>query len=456
MFREDFVWGVSSSAYQIEGRLPEDGAGTCIWDTFREQGNVFENHNTDDGTKHLEHYREDFALMKELGIRSYRFSISWARLMPDGKHVNDKAVTLYRDMILEMKKNGIEPFLTMYHWELPQALQDEGGWLNDEIVTYFAQYAKVVAEHFTDLCDKIFTLNEPQCFLGLANTGANGHAPGVALPHKDVFHLIHNALKAHGAAVIALRKYAKGKILVGYAPTSSLFIPASDKPEDIEAARKSYMGFPKDMARWSWNVSWYSDPVFLGHYPEEGMKRFAKYLPEITKEDMELISQPLDFMGQNIYNGVFVKAGENGEVIQLPDKLGAPKTQANWPVTPECMYWGVKFLYERYHMPIYITENGMACHDLVDADGGVHDGSRITFLDQYLSQLQRAADEGIDVRGYFEWTFLDNYEWAQGFSKRYGLVYVDYETGRRIPKDSAYWYREVCQSNGRNLSINQK
>ena len=186
------------------------------------------------------------------------------------------------------------------------------------------------------------------------------------------------------------------------------------------------------------------------------MKRFAEYLPEITKEDMELISQPLDFMGQNIYNGVFVKAGENGEVIQLPDKLGAPKTQANWPVTPECMYWGVKFLYERYHMPIYITENGMACHDLVDADGGVHDGSRITFLDQYLSQLQRAADEGIDVRGYFEWTFLDNYEWAQGFSKRYGLVYVDYETGRRIPKDSAYWYREVCQSNGRNLSINQK
>lgn len=456
MFRNDFVWGVASSAYQIEGRDADDGAGECIWDVFAREGKVYGGQNADIACDHIHRYKEDYALMRLLGVKAYRFSISWARLMPEGTgRVNRKAVEMYRDMIACMKQNGIEPYITMYHWELPQCLQEKGGWLNENIIDWFGEYAKVVAENFSDMAKYIITLNEPQCFVGLGHL-SGVHAPGLKLEPGKVFQIAHNALRAHGNAVKQLREYAKQPIKIGYAPTCGVAYPYTDSKEDIEAAKSIYFGFDQPIENWTWNVSWFADPVFLGHYPEEGLEKYKEYLPEITKEDMELIHQPIDFMGQNIYNGYFVRRGEDGnpEYVNRPE--GFPKTATNWPVTPECIYWGVKFLYERYKMPIYITENGMACHDWVSHDECVHDSNRIDFLDQYLSCLQKVCDEGADVRGYFLWTFLDNFEWDKGYSERFGLVYVDYATQKRIVKDSAYWYKKVMETNGAILSINKK
>ncbi len=456
MFQDDFVWGVASSAYQIEGTDKEDGRGDCVWDAFAREGRVYGNQNADVACDHIHRYKEDFAMMRLLGVKAYRFSLNWARILPKGiGEVNEKAVLLYRDMILEMQKNGITPYVTMFHWEYPLALQEKGGWLNEESVEWFAEYARVVAENFSDIAEYFFTLNEPQCFVGLGHL-SGVHAPGLQLEPKKVFQIAHNALKAHGRAVQELRKYAKQPIKIGYAPTCGVAYPYTESQQDIEAARKVYFGFDQPIQNWTWNVAWFNDPVFLGKYPEEGLKKYAEYLPEITEEDMELIHQPLDFMGQNIYNGYWIRQGEDGNPEYVERTEGFPKTATNWPVTPECLYWGVRFLYERYQMPIYITENGMACHDQISADGRVHDSNRIDFLDKYISCLQRAADEGIGVAGYFLWTFLDNFEWDKGYSERFGLVYVDYPTQKRIVKDSAYWYQKVMETNGAILSINQK
>lgn len=456
MFRDDFVWGVASSAYQVEGRDPEDGCGKNIWDTFAEEGRILDGKDAYTACDHMHKYIEDYKLMKLLGIKAYRFSMSWARILPEGTgKVNEKAIAMYRDMILSMKENGIEPYITMYHWEFPQALQDKGGWLNEDVIQWFGEYAKVVAENFSDICEYFITLNEPECFVGLGHL-SGVHAPGLKLPYKDVFKIAHNALRAHGQAVINLRKYASRPIKVGYAPTCGMAYPATDSPEDIEAARKTLFGFHQPMDNWTWNVAWFNDPVFLGKYPEEGLKKFAEYLPEITDEDMKLISQPLDFMGQNIYNGYMMRQGEDGEPEYVDREAGAAKTAAGWPVTPECFYYGVKFLYERYHLPLYITENGMSCHDDVSLDGRVHDPNRQNFLDLYISALQRANDDGADVRGYFLWTFLDNFEWDKGYTERFGIVYVDFKTQKRIVKDSAFWYQKIIESNGRELTVNKK
>ena len=456
MFRDDFVWGVASSAYQVEGRDPEDGCGKNIWDTFAEEGRILDGKDAYTACDHMHKYKEDYKLMKLLGIKAYRFSMSWARILPEGTgKVNEKAIAMYRDMILSMKENGIEPYITMYHWEFPQALQDKGGWLNEDVIQWFGEYAKVVAENFSDICEYFITLNEPECFVGLGHL-SGVHAPGLKLPYKDVFKIAHNALRAHGQAVINLRKYASRPIKVGYAPTCGMAYPATDSPEDIEAARKTLFGFHQPMDNWTWNVAWFNDPVFLGKYPEEGLKKFAEYLPEITDEDMKLISQPLDFMGQNIYNGYMMRQGEDGEPEYVDREAGAAKTAAGWPVTPECFYYGVKFLYERYHLPLYITENGMSCHDDVSLDGRVHDPNRQNFLDLYISALQRANDDGADVRGYFLWTFLDNFEWDKGYTERFGIVYIDFKTQKRIVKDSAFWYQKIIESNGRELTVNKK
>ena len=456
MFRDDFVWGVASSAYQVEGRDPEYGCGKNIWDTFTEEGRILDGKNAYTACDHMHRYKEDYKLMKLLGIKAYRFSMSWARILPEGTgRVNEKAIAMYRDMILSMKENGIEPYITMYHWEFPQALQDKGGWLNEDVIQWFGEYAKVVAENFSDICEYFITLNEPECFVGLGHL-SGVHAPGLKLPYKDVFQIAHNALRAHGQAVINLRKYACRSIKVGYAPTCGMAYPATDSPEDIEAARKTLFGFHQPMDNWTWNVAWFNDPVFLGRYPEEGLKKFAEYLPEITDEDMKLISQPLDFMGQNIYNGYMMRQGRDGEPEYVDREAGAAKTAAGWPVTPECFYYGVKFLYERYHLPLYITENGMSCHDDVSLDGRVHDPNRQNFLDLYISALQRANDDGADVRGYFLWTFLDNFEWDKGYTERFGIVYVDFKTQKRIVKDSAFWYQKIIESNGRELTVNKK
>lgn len=455
MFRDDFVWGVASSSYQVEGTDANDGRGKNVWDAFTEAGRIYENQNAYTTCDHMHHYKEDYALMKNLGIKAYRFSLNWARILPEGTgRVNEKAIQMYRDMIACMKENGITPYITMFHWEFPQALYEKGGWLNPEVVDWFGEYAKVVAEHFSDICEYFITINEPQCVVGLGHL-SGVHAPGLKLSAKDTFQIAHNLMKAHGQAVINLRKYAVRDIKVGYAPTGGVAYPYTDKPEDIEAAKKVYFGFYNPMDNWTWNVAWFSDPVFLGHYPKEGLEKFAEYLPEITEEDMELIHQPLDFMGQNIYNGYYIRAGKDGEPEFVDRAPGFPKTGSDWPVTPEAFYYGIRFLTERYPLPLYITENGMSCHDNISADGRVHDPNRITFLDSYIGAMQRASDEGADVRGYFLWTFLDNFEWSDGYKQRFGIIYVDFATQQRIVKDSAFWYQKVIETNGGILSMNQ-
>ena len=463
MFREDFVWGVASSAYQVEGTDPTDDRGKTIWDTFTEDGRIFEHQNAYISCDHMHHYKEDYALMRNLGIKAYRFSLNWARILPEGTgKVNEKAIAMYRDMILCMKANGITPYITLFHWEFPQALYERGGWLNPEVVEWFGEYARVVAERFSDLCDHFITINEPQCVVGLGHL-SGVHAPGVKYTIKETFLVAHHLLMAHGKAVINLRRFAKPlpgenvprQIQVGFAPTGSVAYPYTDSSADVEAAKKVYFGFYNPLENWTWNVSWFSDPVFLGHYPEEGLKKYAQYLPDIKKEDMELIHQPLDFMGQNIYNGYYVRAGKDGEPEFVNRESGFPKTAADWPVTPKAFYYGIKFLTERYHLPLYITENGMSCHDNVAADGRVHDQDRITFLDSYIGAMQKACEEGADVRGYFLWTFLDNFEWADGYKQRFGIIYVDFKSQRRIVKDSAYWYQKVIETKGASLSMNQ-
>ncbi|MCR5641521.1 MAG: mannose-6-phosphate isomerase, class I [Lachnospiraceae bacterium] len=454
MFDQKFVWGVASSAYQVEGTDPEDGRGEMIWDDFLEEGHGYEGQTGAVSCDHMHRYKQDYALMGNLGIQAYRFSLNWARILPDGTgRVNEKAIAMYRDMILTMKSHGIEPYITLFHWEFPKALYHKGGWLNDEVVEWFGNYAKVVAEHFSDICTNFITFNEPQCVVLLGHLTGE-HAPGIRVSIRDSFRIAHNLLKSHGQAVKMLRAYAKQPIRIGYAPTGGVAYPETEDPADVAAAKSVYFGFDNPMERWAWNVSWFSDPVFLGHYPKEGLEKFAKYLPEITEADLELIHQPLDFMGQNIYNGYGIRAGADGKPEYVERKPGSPVTAVDWPVTPKAFYYGIKFLCERYPLPLFITENGMGCHDNIAPDGRVHDWDRITFLDEYIGQMQRAMEDGADVRGYFCWTFLDNLEWDKGYKERFGLVYVDYENQRRIVKDSAYWYQKLIATRGGSLSCN--
>lgn len=447
-FAKDFVWGAATSSYQIEGTGRDSGKGQNIWDVFtKEPGRVYEGHTGDIACDHYHRFREDVAYMKELGLKGYRFSIDWSRVLPEGTgKVNEKGIDFYNALIDELLEQGIEPYITLYHWELPYEIYKRGGWMNPEIVEWFGQYARLVAERFSDRVKYFFTLNEPQCFVGLGFL-QGCHAPGVKAPLRDTFEMAHNALKAHGRAVQMLRAYGKQNVQIGYAPTSGMCYPEKETPKDIEAARKALFALPNDLSNWTWNVSWWSDPVILGKYPEEGMKKYEKYLPVITDEDMKLISQPIDFYGQNIYNGRCIRMGTDGRPEEVRRPAGFPKTATNWPVTPEALYWGPKFLYERYRKPIYITENGMACHDTVSQDGKVHDPNRIDFLARYLKNLKRAAEE-IDIRGYFQWSLMDNFEWDKGYAERFGIIYVDFETQERIWKDSAYWYRDLIRRNG--------
>lgn len=451
-FQKDFVWGAATAAYQIEGAAHEDGKGANIWDDFcKIPGKIEDCHNGDIACDHYHRYKEDVALMHELGIQAYRFSVSWSRILPNGTgEINAAGIRFYNQLIDELIQNGIEPYITLYHWDLPTALYRKGGWLNEECVSWFGNYAKVIAEHFSDRVKYFFTFNEPQCFIG--NGYIHGdHAPGLKLSPGDTLQIAHNVLKSHGQAVKALREYAKQAVSIGYAPTGPVCYPASNSLPDIDAARKTMFGCPQSPYAWSWNISWLVDPVILGSYPEDGLAYYSGFLPKITDRDMELIHQPIDFLGQNIYNGIRIGADTQGNGCYQERYAGFPRTAIDWPVTPECLYWGPRFLYERYHKPIYITENGMSCHDWVSLDGKVHDPNRQDFLHRYLKQLKKACEDGIDVSGYFVWSLLDNFEWAKGYNQRFGIVYTDYQTQQRIIKDSGYWYRDVIQTNGNLL-----
>lgn len=450
-FQKDFIWGAAAASYQIEGAYREDGKGESVWDEFsRVPGATFQGHTGETACDHYHRFKEDIALMKMLGIKAYRFSFSWPRILPQGTgEINEAGIRFYENMLEELGKNGITPYATLFHWDYPSALQKKGGWLNPESPVWFEHYAEVIAKRFHGKIRHYFTINEPQCFIGLGH-GNGIHAPGLKLSAKDNFLAVHHVLLAHGRAVAALRTYGGSDLQIGLAQCGGIKIPLSDSAQNIEAARKATFSVPKNAADAIFSVALWSNPIFKGAYPKEYLENFKELLPEIGADDMKIISQPIDFYAQNIYNGVLVQAdGAGWKEQSFP--AGAPKTAIGWPVTPDCMYWCAKFLYENYGKPIIISENGMSAHDAISLDGKVHDPNRVDFMNRYLFSLRKAAEEGIPVSGYFAWTLLDNFEWACGYNERFGLIYVDYQTQRRIPKDSAYWYRDVIESNGEIL-----
>ena len=452
-FRKDFVWGAATASYQVEGAAYEDGKGLNIWDVFcKEDGHVYEHHTGDVACDQYHRYKEDVAIMKELGLKAYRFSVNWARILPEGTgKVNEKGLAYYDNLVNCLIENGIEPYMTLYHWDLPYALHQRGGWLNPQSPEWFDEYAKLMAAHFSDRVSHFFTFNEPQCTVGLGYVTGE-HAPGLKVGPYDYFSIWHNVLKAHGRGVQAIREAAVRPVEIGMAPCGALYYPATDSKEDIEAARKANFSLPEaDIRAVSWDVAFCADPVFLGQYPEDIMKSFGQYFPKNAEKDLELISQPLDFYGQNMYNAVPVRADENGNPVRVDRYPGFPKTAIQWPVTPEVLYWAPKFLYERYQKPFYVTENGMSSHDWVSLDGKVHDASRVDFMHRYLREFKKAAADGVDLRGYFAWSLMDNFEWAYGYSERFGMVYVDYQTQKRTVKDSGLFYKNVIASNGEIL-----
>lgn len=450
-FRKDFIWGAAMASYQIEGAAFEGGKGLSVWDRFSHTpGKVFEGHTGDVACDHYHLLEDDLDLMSRLGIRNYRFSVSWPRILPGGiGRVNEEGVAFYNRLIDGLLKRGIRPFMTLFHWDYPLELLKRGGWENPDSAHWFEEYAALCAARFGDRVKDFIPLNEPQCFIGLGHA-AGEHAPGLKLPLDATIPMSHHVLLSNGMACRLLRDSVSG-VRLGYAPCANPAIPLSEADGHIAAARKAYFHIPEGN-RWFWNVSWWSDPVILGEYPSQGLELYEKYLPAGWEKDLPLIRQKPDWYGQNIYQGNLIRAAQNAlGWEQVPHPAGIAKTGSEWPVTPDCLYWGPRFLYERYGLPIIITENGMAGLDAVSLDGGVHDAERVNYTRRYLRALRRAADDGVDVAGYFYWSLLDNFEWARGYADRFGLVYVDFQTLRRIPKDSAEWYRTTMEQNGGNL-----
>lgn len=451
-FRKDFTWGVATASYQIEGAAREDGRGESIWDRFSHtEGNVFDGHTGDVACDHYHRYEEDLDLMLAMGVHAYRFSIAWPRVMPDGfGAVNPKGLDFYDRLVDAMLRRGITPYATLFHWDLPIELEKRGAWENPDLPRYFADYTAAVVNRLGDRVKHFMALNEPQCAIGLGYV-VGEHAPGRREPLASAIPMSHHMLLANGLACRAIRA-AVPDAVVGYAPTCTPAIPYTDRAEDVEAARKAMFLVPTGDRTWHWNVSWWSDPVVLGCYPQQALDALEPYLPAGWQRDLETIHTPLDFYGQNIYNGRVIRAADNAqgfEQVKLP--AGFRKTGAGWPVTPACHYWGPKFLYERYGLPIIITESGMGGTDGVSPDGHVHDPERIDYLRAYLQQLKRAAEDGVDIRAFFQWSLMDNFEWAKGYSDRFGLIYVDYQTQQRIIKDSGFWYKTVVESNGEQM-----
>ena len=441
-FTKDFKWGAATASFQIEGGY--DQRGESIWDLFcRTPGKIAFSHDGKTACDHYHRFREDIAIMKHMGLKAYRFSISWPRLREDGVGaLREDGVRFYNELIDALLENGIEPYITLFHWDLPIELYYKGGWLSPEMPSWFSYYTKKVMECFSDRVSNWFTLNETLCFISVAY--ANGeHAPGLRLSEEEVMHAAHIANLTHGAAVHTIRTYAKKKPNIGFAPVGEVKIPASRSLLDVQAAKKA-MFSPCDPHYWGCAI--WIDPIMKGRYCDEIMKVFEKSGVKVTDEDMKLIGQELDFLGMNIYQGDVISA--KGPVTP---SVGHEETAMGWPVTPEALYWGPKFYYDRYKKPIYITENGMANTDFMFSDGHVHDPQRIEFLSRYLKCLKNACSDGVDVRGYFHWSLMDNFEWAYGYQKRFGLIYVDYGTQKRTMKDSALWYKNVIETNGENL-----
>ncbi len=437
-FQKDFLWGAASAATQIEGGFLDDGRSPSIWD---DEGlcvkYVTHGETPHAACDHYHRWEEDVALMKKIGLRSYRFSISWSRVMPAQGVVNPQGIAFYQKLVRALREADIEPLVTLFHWDLPLWVHEAGGWENGQTVEWFAQYVHTVVEALSDRARWWITFNEPQMFIG------RGYVTGQYAPFKRsddpelLAKLTRNVMLAHGRAVQIIRTEAKQTPMVGMAPTGPVYTPATLSERDIKTAYdKTFAVMPR-----AEGAAWWMDPIVLGKLPEE-------LRPYISDEDMKTICQPLDFYGFNVYQSRNYSEAQGPNPAVYP---GQPRTAFNWPITPEVMYWAPRFHYERYHLPIMVTENGMANTDFVFEDGQVHDPQRLEFLRRYLRELKRAAGDGIPIVGYQYWALMDNFEWSSGYDIRFGLIHVDYQTLRRTVKDSAWSYKEIIGMNGENL-----
>ncbi len=435
-FSKDFLWGAASAAHQVEGAYNEDGKGLGIWDALVE-GHVKHGENGNVACDHYHHYKEDVALMKEIGIKSYRFSVSWPRVMPEPGVINETGLQFYINLVDELINAGITPMCTLFHWNLPMWAHEWGGWASEKTIEYFEEYSKVVVDALSDKVNYWMTINEPQCFIG-CGYWAGSHAPFLKLSTEEVKKVTRIVMLSHGKAVQVIRKYAKTTPQIGYAPTCDVWVP-TDKTEEAIAKAKAQTF--RDEAN-PFTMIWWSDPIVLGQVPEN-------LKDTISDEDIKTIHQPLDFYAYNVYSS----SNYGGDAFEKNPEVtpGLPRTTMDWVIQPKVLYWATRFFYERYQLPILISENGMACIDFVMLDGKVHDPQRTDYLVRYLMELKRAIDEGIPVIGYQYWSIMDNFEWTEGYDKRFGLIHVDYVTQKRTLKDTAYVYADIIKRNGEHL-----
>ena len=441
-FPEGFTWGVAAASAQIEGATQEGGKGESIWDRFSQTpGKIADGTGTEPACDHYHRFESDIALMRELGVKNYRLSIAWPRIFPNGVgSVNQAGLDFYDRLIDALLAAGITPWVTLYHWDLPQVLEDKDGWVNRDTAFAFGNYAQTIVKRLSDRVSRWFTLNEMPCFIGLSyETGI--HAPGRRESPQIVNQAYHHALIAHGLGVAAVREHGGLDAQVGLVHNPATPLPVTETDEDIAAARANYKSVTDQLMT----------PIYRGGYGDIFLEAAGADAPKVEAGDAEIIHAPGDFLGLNLYAGYFVRAGQGGasapEVLPFPG--GFPRGDLPWiNVTPQTLYWAVRHAAETYGISdLFIAENGMAAPDEVTSQGEILDLDRREYVRNYLVGLHRAVEEGFGVRGYFLWTWMDNFEWAEGYSKRFGIVYNDYATQKRTPKLSARWYARVMAEN---------
>ncbi len=442
-FPKKFTWGTTTAAPQIEGAAFEDGKCASIWDKFsRQKGAVLHGHNLDVACDHYHRFRSDFKLMKSLGIRNYSFSFSWCRLFPENNQTpNKKGVDFYRKLIECMIENGITPWGTMYHWDLPYYFQDQGGWLTRKMPEAFAHYSDFLVKTYGDLVNHWAILKEVSCFIGLSYGSESFQAPGLRLSNREVNQATHHALLAQGYGIESVRSYGGSKAKVGTSENIQVVVPTMENEECIHAAKELFQE--------------YNSPIMgafmRGQYDRYYERRIPKNeRAKFLKNDFDLISQPIDFAGINIYTGVFAGVDEKGKPKAIPFSENYPRTNSPWLLlNPRALYWGPRLQQECYGTKaIYIMENGFGYNEPDEISSEYPDVHRQEFYRLYLEQAHRAIQDGVPIKGYFAWSFMDNFEWADGYTRRFGLVHTDYKTQKRTPKQSARWYSNVIQRNG--------
>jgi beta-glucosidase len=431
LFPKNFLWGAATASYQIEGAWNEDGKGESIWDRFSHTpGKVRDGDTGDVACDHYHRWRDDLGLMKRLGLKAYRFSISWPRVIPNGTGpINNTGLDFYDELVDALLEADIQPFITLYHWDLPQALQDRGGWANRDVSAYFADYAALMVRRLGDRVRSWTTFNEPAVVAFVGNRDGR-HAPGFE-DEKLALQVSHHLLLAHGLAAQAIRAID---------PALEVGIVLNMWPYDVETDSAEDLSHADEL--WSKNEGWFIEPIVRASYPVRALEAYGANVPQIQAGDLALIAQRIDFMGINYYSRHLV---ENQALVHQPH---LDYTEMGWEVNAPALRRLLNYLKAEYRLPpLYITENGAAFVDEVSADGQVHDPRRVSYYRDHLTQLKLAIDDGVDVRGYFAWSLLDNFEWGHGYSKRFGLIHVNYQTQQRSVKDSGLWYAQVIARN---------